>query len=332
MIYLIFLFFYVNVARGYEDIFDEKYYAFPKDDSLMSYGYDINHVCSVINLKGDTYVGLNDAYTVFKAPYTKLQNIKNNDEIQNCFNYKAFSYIITKNGNTTTIMRGRLSRTFRLRRYDRMIFDHLFSKLYAIDGTKIYEINMKMLENFWLPQKLVKGYKNNTLDDLFSFRNNISGDNILDAIVFNNTIYFIRNEQNNVLKIHKQNIGEIKEEYVSKTNNKDFDLIPFLQISEYIENNPSVKFSLGNFSPTITIPLPSSNIKQDLSLPWTMMLYFMDVLFIIAAILVIRYVLKITKDKYDKSKKGRDVKEIDKSNDEDIFLASLPYRNIVVSA
>jgi hypothetical protein len=274
----------INLALSYTEFFN-NYHTFPKDDSLGSYGYDISRVCSIRQIDGTNYAGLSDAFTVIKAPYTKLLDYDRDSQIQNCFNFKSFSYIITRKNNITSIMRGRLTKSYKLRNYDKIIFDHLTSRLYAQQDGAIFEINMTMIENFWLienyPQKLVQEHHSISLDSLFHFKNRLSGE-IEDLIVFNDTLYFIRAELTG-RAIYKTLIGEIIEEYVSEYDKPYFDFIPFIQISKFYETNSKIKLNLGSLSPTILISLPSSSIKskEEFSTPLIILLYFLDAIFVI---------------------------------------------------
>lgn len=325
MIYSLFItFLLINLTVGYTEYFDNDYYAYPKDDSLASFGYDNSRVCTIRKIGSSYYSGLSDAYTVFKTPYTKLQNIISS-EIYNCFNYKAYSYIFSLINNTTTIMRGHLSKNFKFQNYNKLIFDHLYSKLYSIDGNKISEINMTMLENFWLidnyPQKLLQTMRNISLNHMFVERNYLTG-KIDDVTIFNDTAYFIRSG-----KIYKQNIKSKHEEFISDWDKNFFDVIPFLQITKYYQDNPKIKF--GSISPTIIVSLPSSSIKskEELSMPLQIMLYFLDAMFVILTVWVLKHLFKSSKEKYEKFKTTNRNSNIE----ENISLASLPYRDIIVS-
>jgi hypothetical protein len=333
MYLLIILYFYINSVSCYTEFFDD-YHTFPKDDSLGSYGYDISRVCNIRQIDDIYYAGLTDTYTIFKAAYTKLFNFDTESQVQNCFNYKSFSYIITRKNNRTSIMRGRLTKSFKFQNYDKLIFDHLASKLYAQQEYNIFEIDMAMLENFWIidnyPQRLVQERKNISLDSLFKFRNLLFG-KIEDLMIFNNTLYFIRPEPRG-RAIYKTKVGEIQEEYVSEYEKPYFDFIPFIQISKYYETNSKIKLNLGSLSPTIVISLPSSSIKskEELPMPLIIALYFLDAIFVIITIWGMKYIFKLSKDKYKKLKaKDEAIEQADINND--TYLASLPYRDIVIS-
>jgi hypothetical protein len=303
---------------------------------LGSYGYDISRVCSIRQIDGTNYAGLSDAFTVFKAPYTKLLDYDRDSQIQNCFNFKAFSYIITRKNNITSIMRGRLTKSYKLRNYDKIIFDHLTSRLYAQQDGAIFEINMTMIENFWLienyPQKLVQEHHSISLDSLFHFKDRLSGE-IEDLIVFNDTLYFIRAELTG-RAIYKTLIGEIIEEYVSEYDKPYFDFIPFIQISKFYETNSKIKLNLGSLSPTILISLPSSSIKskEEFSTPLIILLYFLDAIFVIITLWGLKYIFKYSKEAYKELKTKVEEEAVkEESTDNNTYLTSLPYRDIVIS-
>jgi hypothetical protein len=259
-------------------------------------------------------VALNDAYTVFNTPYTKMYSVNPQSEILTCLEYKGHSFIITKLNGTISVMRGKFTKYFN---YDlkKLIFDHYTNKLYSFKNHKLYEINMTLIDNFWFD------FSNKNIS--YIYRSYLLGE-IKDIMVFNNTQYFIREWPVGKFKIIKRYIGEIKEEILTLTKYQAFDFIPFIQISNFYEGNPKFKLSLGS-APTIAISLPSSNIKnkEQLSIPLIILLYILDVIFVLLTVWAFKYIFKFSKTKLEALKNMRNSQSAD-TNTSYITLASLP--------
>lgn len=322
---LIFLISLILHAAAYGPAFDYNYETFIKNNSIAEFGYDMSHVCTIIKISDAWYAGIADAYTIFRAPYTKIQTINPLSNIQQCFNYRTHSYIISLIGNSTSIMRGRLTNNFRFPKYDRIIYDHISAKLYSINENNISEVNLSMVENFWTinnyAQKMVKEHRSISLKDLFILRDRVEV-NFSDLIILNNTIYYIKKEVDN-FGIYKKNINESVQVFVSKINVPLFNFIPFIQISNH--GNPKINTAAS----TIVLTLPSHNIKnkENLSIEIAVLWYFLDIFFVILTLWVMKYLYKHTKNKYEDMK----TQPVD-TQENHISLASLPFSNNLVTS
>lgn len=311
-------------------VFDKIYDIYPKDDSNAAFGYNFNQVCR-LRLFGDVYyMGLEEAYGILKTPLTRLQHVKKDSEIHNCFNWHGYSYIMFGANNRTHIMRGRTINSFKFPEYDKLLYDHLSSKLYAFQNIsgQITEFNLVSLENFWLyenyAQKLIRERHSVSLSDFLIQRVQLNH-SISDIMIYNNTVYYITASK----QINKMNINDKLEEFVMSTNRSKFDFIPFAQFSRIYQNSPESLIKLSS-NPEILVPLPSSNIKHDgTSLPLIFALYFLDASFIILTLLLLRYL-------YNKSLVDLAISKFTKKSrpknkfEESVELMPNPYRPVIV--
>lgn len=254
----------------YSPFFDSVYYAFPKDNSEKTFGYDQGSVCKIRKYANQQYAKLEGAFDLFQqTALTRLDalDIDNRDgsnEVTACLNYKGNSYLFYirgGNGNdidqnkTAQIMRGNLLRTFTFPiRMDRLSYDHYRSRLYVFADNALYRMNMTLLDSFWTDplfsqQQLIRKERNVTMWKFFllpPIRRFGGGDGdvghqITDLIVFNDTLYYFTTAGS----LWKEYIGSptttraIMIATDSDNKNNKFNIIPFVFIFSQQFESPS---------------------------------------------------------------------------------------------
>jgi hypothetical protein len=337
-IFFIFLILATKLHDGAKVQFDNQYDVYAKNDEGLSFGYNANQVCLIRKLGDDYYVGIEDAYSIFKTPIMRLRYLESNSTVKTCFNYNGYSYIISEYKNITVIMRGRSMQTFKFPLFDKYLFDHLAMKLYCYNSRigELWEVSLPDIEAFWTidnyAQKLVKSRHSISLRDFFALRKRIVS--VLDIMVFNNTVYFTRQYQNNSIIAYKSHLKSHTEQSIGPTDYPKFQFIPYLQISKYYQNytNSKIKWALNPSLPTIVLSLPSSTIITEQT-PVSMLvgLYFLDALFVILTVWGLKYLYKFTRQRFKENKKDNEI-SYQEIIDKDISQVSLPYKQIVVTS
>lgn len=305
MILLTLLISFVTID-AYQPYFDDnRYYAYPKDDSLEAYAYDSSRVCKIRRIGSGYYANLENAYSIIeKSP---LQGLNVIDERQTCiflacFKYKEFSYILYKYNanNLIYVMRGHLTMTFRLPiELEKICYDQVQSTAYALSvNSHLYSMNLEALQTYWRNNNEEGGKKREeenetTLWSSVFAETGIFWDNtpINDMIIVNNTVYYYENSQ---LYLYKTEIATPSSNFYRTT------IVPIHSTT------PKFSYILFENPSNMNIPLPSGVISNDddvmqqyrtekddekdaaKEMIWKILLYTLDVLFIFAAFCLLR--------------------------------------------
>jgi hypothetical protein len=70
MFSILFTILIIPLVRGV--VFDKQYDVYPKSNLALSYGYNTNQVCLIRKIGADFYIGIEDAYSVFRTTMVRL--------------------------------------------------------------------------------------------------------------------------------------------------------------------------------------------------------------------------------------------------------------------
>jgi hypothetical protein len=203
-------------------------YSYPVD-SCYSYGFDLNRVCRLTKNNGDYFADVVEVKSRIKScPSKYLTNTKDKIEPLNCLFYNGYSFIFYRIGSNINIIKGYYGKTFKnTMGIVGIYFDHAINKLYGLnDKGKFLLIDLEILSNYW-----------DQTDKLDFKETNFIFKNITDLMIFNNTIYFIKD-----FYCFKQSVFNENVDYMGYHNGDKFDMVifPLVNLDNYKTGNSLV--------------------------------------------------------------------------------------------
>lgn len=237
--------------------FDSIYSTISKNSANEKiFGYDENNICFV-QVTNRNIIAYTQNWQTFERTSDSLFEISrhpNQIKIINCFKFNRYSYIIYKykDNNEIVMIKGKNNGKTLEISFDDIKYDYLSKKLYLINNSMIYDIEMNDFENIWKStNKASDGYLKinliTTIDKTIS-----------DFLIIEDAIYIIKDN-----KIFKKKIEEKDYNFVTTTNSLHFN---------YIFYKPNSDYNLGN----------STNV-------YLLILYGMELLIIFIGLFVLNY-------------------------------------------
>ena len=244
-----------SVIHSYSNhypVYDRIYDVYPKKEQ-SSYGYDTSRVCEIKIYNNRIYASLANAYDFVSTPDNEIRSIgliRAIDDILACFYFKGYSYLISKNINITTFIRGNIMRTF-IFDYDKYIFDHALAILYAYKNQtgELFLVNLDELEKQWFESAKTEEF----FHKLFTLHPDTK-----DVMIFNGSLYTIERRSSCKNIVVKMNLTSHTRSIVDDTRLYKFDFIPFYQqhrLYNTILNNTSLIGPDVNFNPRGLLPI-----------------------------------------------------------------------------